>query len=134
MREDMVAPRSRGRSSGSLEREIIACLAAAGRPMTPAQVQAEIGGGLAYTTVMTTLSRLHAKRALTRSAQGRAFAYQLVGDTAGVQASVTAHQMHKLLEAGTDRAGVLSQFVENLDDDSEKLLRELLHGGGEAQR
>jgi predicted transcriptional regulator len=116
----------RGRSSGSLEREIIACLATADGPMTPAEVQAELGGDLAYTTVMTTLSRLHTKRALIRSPRGRAFAYELVGGTAGAQASVTAHQMHKLLTSGLDRAGVLAHFVESLDGDTERLLRELL--------
>jgi predicted transcriptional regulator len=94
--------------------------------MTPAEVQAELGNDLAYTTVMTTLSRLHAKRALTRSPRGRAFAYELVGDLAGAQASVTAHQMHRLLEAGADPASVLSHFVESLDGDTEQLLRALL--------
>jgi predicted transcriptional regulator len=117
----------RARSSGGLEREVIACLAAADRPLTPAEVQTELGSDLAYTTVMTTLSRLHAKHALVRSPHGRAFAYELVGDAAGARASVTAHQMHKLLAAGTDRASVLSHFVESLDGDSERLLRELLN-------
>jgi predicted transcriptional regulator len=128
----------RGRSSGSLEQEIIACLAAADGPMTPAEVQAELGGDLAYTTVMTTLSRLHTKRALTRSQRGRAFAYELDGDSAGAaRASITAHQMHRLLEAGSDRASVLSHFVESLDGDTEHLLRTLLSDTdqpGESQR
>lgn len=122
----------RVRSNGSLEREVIACLAAADAPMTPAEVQAELAGDLAYTTVMTTLSRLHAKRALTRSPRGRAFEYALVGGAEGAQASIAAHQMHKLLEAGTDRASVLSHFVESLDGDSERLLRELLRAAGES--
>jgi predicted transcriptional regulator len=125
----LLVPR-RVRSNGSLEREVIACLAAADGAMTPAEVQAELGGDLAYTTVMTTLSRLHAKQALTRSPRGRAFAYELVGDADGAQASIAAHQMHKLLEAGTDRASVLSHFVENLDGDSEQLLRGLLRDAG----
>jgi len=46
-----------------LEREVLACLAAAGRPLTAAEVLAELGGDLAYTTWMTTLARLHAKHA-----------------------------------------------------------------------
>ncbi|WAX59214.1 BlaI/MecI/CopY family transcriptional regulator [Jatrophihabitans cynanchi] len=124
----------RARTSGGLEREIIACLAIADEPMTPAQVQAEIGGDLAYTTVMTTLSRLYAKRALVRSPRGRAFAYQLVGDVSTAQASLTAHQMRALLEAGEDRASVLSRFVQTLDGESEQLLRELLSDAREAKR
>ena len=49
---------------------MLACLAAAGRPLAPAEVLAELGGGLAYTTVMTTLSRLHAKGAVSREPAG----------------------------------------------------------------
>ena len=52
----------RARPRGALEREVLACLAAAGGPLSPGDVLAELGGGLAYTTVMTTLSRLHAPR------------------------------------------------------------------------
>jgi predicted transcriptional regulator len=123
----------RSRENGSLEREIIACLAASGEPMTAAEVQAELNDDLAYTTVMTTLARLYTKQALTRSPRGRAFAYQLVGDVSGAAASVTAHQMRKLLDAGPDRASVLTRFVGSLDGDSEHLLRALLRGDDEAK-
>jgi len=54
--------RKESRARGSLEHEVLLCLAAAKGPLTAADVQSEIGG-LAYTTVMTTLSRLHAKAA-----------------------------------------------------------------------
>lgn len=119
----------RGRSSGSLEREVIACLAAAGGPMTPAEVQAELGAELAYTTVMTTLYRLYEKRALDRTPRGRAYAYELIdGTDDAARASATAHQMHKLLDGDEDRASVLTRFVGSLDADSEKLLRRLLAG------
>lgn len=117
----------RGRSPGGLEREVIACLAASGRPMTASEVQAELGGGLAYNTVLTAVSRLYAKQALLRSPQGRAFAYRLAGDgAADAAASVTAHRMHLLLEAGADRTSVLARFVGGLDDETERLLRALL--------
>lgn len=119
-------PARRSRVNGGLEREVIACLAASGTPMTAAEVQAELSSDLAYTTVLTTLTRLHAKQALSRSPRGRAFAYELVGDVSGAAASVTAHQMHKLLDAGPDRAGVLTRFVDRLDGDTEHLLRSLL--------
>jgi predicted transcriptional regulator len=105
---------------------VLACLAAAGAPLTPAQVLADLGGGLAYTTVMTTLSRLHGKGALVRSPAGRAFAYALATDPHSVGAAVTARRMHRLLEAGEDRAGVLSHFVADLTPDEEALLAELL--------
>jgi predicted transcriptional regulator len=114
------------RPRGALEREVLACLAAAARPLSPAQVRAELGEQLAYTTVMTTLSRLHAKGAVTRRPAGRGFSYQLSGGPAGAQASMTAHRMHQLLETGSDRAGVLSRFVADLSPEDEQLLLGLL--------
>ncbi len=111
---------------GGLESEVLACLAAADAPLTPAEVQAGLGRELAYTTVMTTLARLHAKQALTRTLRGRAYAYELVGGSTGAQASMTAHQMQKLLDSGVDRATVLSRFLDGLDPDAEQLLRGLL--------
>jgi predicted transcriptional regulator len=116
----------RGRPSGSLERAVIACLAAADAPMTAAEVQADVGADLAYTTVLTTLTRLHAKSALVRTPRGRAYAYALVGDETGARASLTAHQMHKLLDAGADRASVLSRFVDGMDAETERMLRAVL--------
>src|SRR3954454_7369001 len=71
-----------GRRRGALEQEVLACLGAAGRPLTVAEVLAEIGGDLAYTTVLTALSRLHAKGALTRQPAGRGYAYALPADPA----------------------------------------------------
>jgi predicted transcriptional regulator len=125
-----MAAATSGRPRGALERQVLACLAAAGRPMTPGDVLADLGGGLAYTTVMTTLTRLHAKGALTRELSGRAYAYSLPGGQADVDASVTAHRMRRLLEAGEDRAGVLARFVANLSPEDERLLADLLGTGG----
>ncbi len=119
-----------GRPRGALERQVLACLAAADRPLTAGDVLADLGGGLAYTTVMTTLSRLHAKGALTRELNGRAYAYRLPGDEAEVGASVTAHRMRQLLEAGDDRVGVLARFVANLSPEDERVLADLLSGTG----
>jgi predicted transcriptional regulator len=116
-----------------LEQEVLACLAAAGRPMTPAQVQAGLARPLAYTTVMTTLSRLHGKRALSRNMLGRAYEYTLVGGTQGARSNMTAHQMLKLRDDESDRAGVLTRFVADLKPEDEKVLAELLiRAGGDA--
>ena len=115
-----------GRRKGALEQEVLAALAAAGRPLTAAEVLAELDDDLAYTTVMTTLSRLYTKGGLTREHSGRAYAYSLRGDAASVGASVTAHRMHRLLEAGDDRAGVLARFVAELPPEDEQLLADLL--------
>ena len=129
-----MAPEGPARPRGGLEREVLACLAAAGRPLAPAEVQAELGGGLAYTTVMTTLSRLHAKGALSRQPAGRGYAYELPGGPDAAQASMTAHRMLQLLDKGGDRAGVLSRFVADLRPEDEALLTDLLADAGEADQ
>ncbi len=115
-----------GRRRGGLEQEVLGCLVAAGRPLTVAEVLAELGDDLAYTTVLTALSRLHAKGVLTREQVGRAFAYSLPADPA---ASETARRMSRLLDSGVDRAGVLARFVADLSPEDERLLGELLAEG-----
>jgi predicted transcriptional regulator len=124
-----VPQEGRARPRGALEREVLACLAAAGRPLAPADVQAELGGRLAYTTVMTTLSRLHAKGAVTRQPAGRGYVYALQGDAGDAQASMTARRMLRLLEGGSDRASVLSRFIADLSQEDEQLLTGLLAEG-----
>jgi predicted transcriptional regulator len=117
------------RPRGTLEQEVVAALAASPDPMTPAQVRDQLGGDLAYTTVMTVLARLVEKGVLTRERVGRAYAYTAVRD----EAEVTARQMQRLLDAGDDRRAVLSRFVGVLSDDDEQLLIDLLRraeGGG----
>ncbi len=114
------------RPRGGLEREILACLAGADGPLTPAQVLASLGEDLAYTTVMTTLSRLNEKGALRREPAGRAYAYSLAADPEGVRSIAVAQRMRKLLETGGDRAGVLAHFVADLRPDDEQLLADLL--------
>ncbi len=117
-----------GRPRGALEQEVLACLAAAGRPLTVAEVLADLGDDLAYTTVMTTLSRLHAKGALAREPSGRAFAYSPAADPASMEASVTARRMSRLLDSGQNRADVLARFVADLAPADEQMLTELLAG------
>ena len=123
------APSRGSRGRGELELAVLSCLAAAGRPMTPSEVQEEIGGGLAYTTVMTTLTRLHAKHALERRSAGRAYEYSLVGSEQTARWNMAAHQMLKVLDEDSDRAGVLARFVAELGPDDEKLLAKLIERG-----
>jgi predicted transcriptional regulator len=116
------------RPRGGLEREVLAALAAAGRPMSATQVRAELGSGLAYTTVMTTLARLHAKTVLTRQMSGRAYVYGVSGDPRSVEASLAAHRMRRVLDSRQDRAGVLARFVADLSSEDEQILADLLAG------
>lgn len=110
------------RGYGDLAQAILEVIGRSGMPMTPGQVRQALGTGLAYTTVMTVMARLHERGLLTRARAGRAFAYTAVTDPA----QITARRMHRLLNVEKDRAGVLARFVDELNDDDEHLLRALL--------
>lgn len=110
------------RDPGGLEKEVVAALVAAGRPLTPSEVQIELGGDLAYTTVMTSLARLAEKGVLERERAGRAYAYRPIGDST----MITARRMRRLLDSGGDPAGVLANFVAELAPEEGQLLAALL--------
>ena len=114
------------RPRGDLERQVLACLGAARGPLTVGEVLDQLDAGLAYTTVLTTLSRLHEKGVLAREPAGRAYAYRLAADPGTLGSLVTAQRMRRLLDSGPDRAGVLARFVAGLEPDDERLLAELL--------
>jgi predicted transcriptional regulator len=100
----------------------MAVLLSADEPMTAAQVRAAMGDALAYTTVMTVLSRIADKGLAVRSRQGRAHVYAPIRDGA----EVTAMRMRRLLDADDDRAAVLARFVGSLTDADEAILLEML--------
>ena len=55
---------------GRLEREILNRLWADAEPLSVRALEASFGGTLAYTTLMTTLDRLHRKGLVERAARG----------------------------------------------------------------
>ena len=83
----------RRREAGGLESEVLAALWAAGRPLTAGEVVDQLGTRLAYNTVATILSRLHAKGAVHRELAGRAHAYIPVLD----QPALAANRMRAML-------------------------------------
>lgn len=111
---------------GGLENLVVAAVAAAGEPVTVAQVHRVLPGNRAYTTVMTTLSRLTAKGALRQSREGRAYRYSLAAPADSIEEVLVARQMRRLLEVGAGKAGVLAQFVAELGPEEERLLVALL--------
>jgi predicted transcriptional regulator len=128
------------RRHGELESAVLAVLWDADEALTPAQVRdlladgerdSEDGGGgeLAYTTVVTILSRLHEKRSLVRYRDGRAFRYMPVADEAGL----AARRVAALLDRAPDRQAVLSRLVADLSDADEQLLRRLLDQDGDSR-
>jgi predicted transcriptional regulator len=126
------------RAHGTLESAVLAVLWDAGAPLSPAEVRerltAQNGNGaadeLAYTTVVTILSRLFEKDALSRERDGRTFRYAPVADEAGL----AARRLSALLDQAADRDAVLSRFVEDLPGRDEQLLRALLGARPAADR
>ena len=110
------------RAAGELEAAVLAVLQAAGSPLSPGEVRGRLGGDLAYTTVVTILSRLHGKGVLGRCKAGRAFLYQPVADEPGL----AARRMAQMLDAEPDREAVLARFVSGLSGTDEDLLRRML--------
>src|SRR5258708_34091928 len=119
------------RGAGELEASVRAVLWEAGRALGPAEVQQALTGQagaaeLSYSTVVTILSRLHAKKALARRRDGRAFRYAPVADEAGL----AARRLAAILDKEPDRQAVLSRFVADLPDSDEQLLRRVLADDG----
>lgn len=114
------------RGAGELERAVLAAVSGASEPLSVGEVVPMLEGAPAYTTVMTTLARLAEKGALDRVRDGRAYRYQLAAPADAVESAVTARRMGKLLGLGSDRAGVLARFVDELDPQEEQLLQQLL--------
>jgi predicted transcriptional regulator len=120
------ADRGARRPAGALSARVLEVLTAAGRALTPGEVQQALAETeaqpLAYTTVVTILSRLHTQGLLDRFRHGRAYAYLPVAD----HARLAARRMRRVLEAEDDRDAVLARFVDGLSAGDEQVLRRLL--------
>jgi predicted transcriptional regulator len=112
------------RGAGELEAAVLEVLQRGGSALSPGEVRELIGGDLAYTTVVTILSRLHAKGVLDRHKSGRAYLYAPVADSPGL----AARRMARVLDEEADREAVLARFVSVLSDRDEELLRRMLAG------
>ena len=110
------------RAAGQLEATVLDVLHRAGSALSPGEVRERIGGELAYTTVVTILSRLHAKGLLSRYKEGRVHRYAPVADEPGL----AARRMARVLDEEADREAVLARFVSSLSDRDEELLRRML--------
>ncbi|MEU5397765.1 BlaI/MecI/CopY family transcriptional regulator [Streptomyces sp. NPDC005963] len=113
-------PRRRGQ--GELEAQVLTALRRATEPVNGAWVQESLGGDLAYTTVITILTRLHAKGVVNRARAGRSFQWTPATDEAGL----AALRMRRVLDEEGDREAVLASFVTALSPGDERLLRDLL--------
>jgi len=113
------------RPAGALEAEVLALLQAAEVGLSPGQVQQLIAARqhteLSYSTIVTIMSRLHAKGLLARERAGRAFVYTPVDE-----ASLAASRMGRALDAGPSHDAVLARFASGLSSRDARLLRQLL--------
>ncbi|MET1075916.1 MAG: BlaI/MecI/CopY family transcriptional regulator [Umezawaea sp.] len=117
------SPPSR-RQPGALAAEVLTVLGASASALTPAEVRdlLDPSGSLSYSTVVTTLTRLHDKDMATRVRDGRAFRYSAVAEPS----ALVAWRMRRLLDSDPDHASVLTRFVGSLNEKDERLLRDLL--------
>jgi predicted transcriptional regulator len=108
-------------SLGELERTVMECLWSADGPLAATTLRDELGAGLALTTVHTVLSRLEQKGfVLHDGGRPRRF---------GPRASREEHAadlMREVLGSAGDRQAVLARFVDGVDPEEARLLRELL--------
>lgn len=118
------------RPNGALEAEILGALWDADGPLTASQVLGQLPGDLAYTTVMTTLTRLHAKGVVSRQAVGRAFAYRPVEG----RAEMAAQRMAAVLERTGEQVDVLSKFVARLGPSELDALRAAVRSRARSRR
>jgi predicted transcriptional regulator len=81
-----------------------------------------MGAGLAYTTIMTIMTRLWAKGLVDREPQGRAFRYR----PKVTEAELAAQRMRTQLEHAGDREAALSSFVGTLGKKDAQALRKIV--------
>jgi predicted transcriptional regulator len=110
------------RPMGSLEAAVLDQLWGHPDGATPAVIMDGLDSDLAYTTVMTVLTRLWEKGLAHRERQGRAYLYR----AAVSEAELIAQRMSAALDRANDHRATLSRFVVGLSKKDERLLRRIL--------
>lgn len=110
------------RRAGELEAEVLTILWSSDESLTPSEVLERHDSELAYTTVMTILTRLWQKGQVVRHQRGRAFEYS----PAQSEAEFGATQLVDALAKVHDRSATLSQFVGQLSAAEARHLRAAL--------
>jgi predicted transcriptional regulator len=110
------------RPDGALETDVLRVLWAADGPLLPGEINERLEGGYAYTSIATILTRLQAKGLVVRRPAGRAYAYEAAVDEAGL----AVRRITELLNSSSDRAKVLSRFIDELSPREAKAIRATL--------
>lgn len=109
---------------GKLETELMDRVWA--RPETTVRdLYQEMGGRLAYTTLMTTLDRLYKKGLLQRRKEGKAYFYSPAQSEQQYQESLAQHFFGMVLNDRKNSGAVLSRFVEAVTETDLQMLDEL---------
>lgn len=80
---------------------------------------------LAYTTLMTTLDRLHKKGLLRRRREGKAYFYSAALTEQQYRESLTGHFFEMVLHGSENSSAILSRFVEAVSETDEEMLEQL---------
>jgi len=110
---------------GTLEQQVLDIVWCGG-DVTVRDVHAQIGGGIAYTTVMTTLDRLYRKGLLDRTKRARAFVYAARATRKEFEDSIASDLVSGLLaHQWPAPLPFLSNLVDAVGERDEALLDEL---------
>lgn len=118
----VMGKRTRRRGDGELEADVLAILWDADAALTPAEVGDALATDLAYTTVMTVLTRLWKKDLAQRIQQGRGYAYR----AALSETELATRRLNDTLATVTDRPSLLAGFVDSLSPADQQQLRAIL--------
>jgi predicted transcriptional regulator len=113
---------------GPLEMQVLGLLDRS-EPLTVAAVQAklgEAGSDLAYTTVLTVLSRLHQKGLAERTKDGNRFLYVASRSSSRVSASILTRIKRSLFQSDRTRPIVALLDDSELSDDELRALRDVI--------
>ena len=112
---------------GDLERAVMQAVWDAAAPVSGRQVAALLEPrGLAYTTVLTVLTRLEKKGLLVRDARARAHTYAAVAS----RADHVSELLQQALGQADDRQAALQHFARAVSPEEAEALRRALDGRG----
>jgi predicted transcriptional regulator len=109
---------------GPLEARVLDALWSRGCPCSVRDLQPAFPA-IAYTTLMTTLDRLHRKGLLVREKQGRAFLYAPRDSREQFRAALAGGTLAPILADPRGAGALLSFFVDAVGDTDQALLDEL---------
>ncbi len=118
------------RPDGALEHDVLRVLWAADSPLLPAEINERLDAGYAYTSIATILTRLQAKGLVTRTASGRAYAYE----AALQESELAARRIGELLDSSSDRSQVLAEFISTLSSRDTKAVRSMLEQSARSRK